>query len=77
MIPPSVPPLDGGEIGRVLLAPGEMKHFHYSAGRLLDAPLPPGRYAVRFKLLLTAGPSGCDWAGELASAWVPFEVTGG
>jgi hypothetical protein len=77
MMPPSVPPLDDGETGRALLAPGEMKHFYYYAGRLLDAPLPRGRYAVCFKVLLTAGPGGCDWAGELASSWVPFEVIGG
>jgi hypothetical protein len=77
LVPPSVPPLDDGEMLRVQLEPGAEVRFEYRGGGLLDSPLSPGTYAVRFQLSLTSGPSGRDWAGELASSWVPFEVTGG
>ena len=76
LLPPSVPPPDDGEVLRVQLGPSELVRFHYRGGGLLDAPLSPGKYAVRFQLSLTSGPSGRDWVGELASSWVPFEVTG-
>jgi hypothetical protein len=77
LVPPSVPPLDDDEALSVQLAPGEEISFQYRGGGLLDSPLPRGTYAVRFQLELTSGPSGRDWAGELVSSWVPFEVTGG
>jgi hypothetical protein len=72
LIPPGMPPVDDGVTGRIDLAPGAVQTFHYSGAVLFDAPLPAGRYAIRFHAALGAGSHGRD---GLASEWVPFTVS--
>jgi hypothetical protein len=73
LVPPGMPPVDDGVTGRIDLAPGAAELFSYSGAVLFDAPLAPGRYAIRFHAALQDGSRGTD---GLASAWVPFTVSG-
>ncbi|MCU0734246.1 MAG: hypothetical protein MUF20_01820, partial [Methylotetracoccus sp.] len=75
-IPPSLPPIDDGLTGRIELVPGAEASFNYSGASLFDAPLPRGRYAIRFRVMLVEGPSGRNWAGTLVSDWVSFSILG-
>ncbi len=75
-VPAGMPPVDDGVAGRIDLAPGAQDNWHYRGISLFDGPLAPGRYAIRFRVTLLADPHAHDWAGTLASDWVPFTVLG-
>jgi hypothetical protein len=75
LIPPGMPPLDDGVMGRIDLPPGAVETFNYSGAVLFDAPLPAGGYAIRFHAALGAGPQRDERNGGLASAWVAFTVS--
>jgi hypothetical protein len=72
--PPPVPPLDDGVSGRQVLAPGEALTLRFRGPDLLAIDPGPGEYELRYAIDLVAAPGSADWAGSLASPWVPFAI---
>jgi len=75
--PPPVPPLDDGQVGRKVLAPGESTRLVYRGQAYLGGkPLARGTYQVRFRHESPDSGHG-DWTGTIESEWMSFEVTDG
>ena len=67
--PPPMPPLDDGRSGRIVLAPQQSTQFVYHGAQWFAAPVPPGRYQVRFTYAEGSTPHG-DWVGRVESDWL-------
>ncbi len=72
--PPPVPPIDDGQVGRKVLAPGESIALTYKGRDYLQGlSLPPGIYQVKFRYENTISEYN-DWTGSIESEWLNFEV---